>query len=70
MVDGIFAPQEVEEIKNILLARKETKDMLYCPGEQDGRYSCKTGYRFLKEDVVGFPVTENQNHEKELSKKI
>ena len=70
MVDGIFAPQEVEEIKNILLARKETKDTLYCPGEQDGRYSCKTGYRFLKEDVVRFPVTENQNHEKELSKKI
>ena len=25
MVDGIFAPQEVEEIKNILLARKEDR---------------------------------------------
>ena len=48
MVDGIFAPQEVEEIKNIPLAKKEMEDTLYWPWEQDGRYSCKTGYRFLK----------------------
>ena len=70
MVDGIFAPQEVEEIKNIPLAKKETEDTLYWPWEQDGRYSCKTGYRFLKEDEVGFLVAENQDHEKELWKKI
>ena len=66
MVDGIFAPQEVEEIKNIPLARKETEDTLYWPWEQDG----KTGYRFLKEDEVGFQVSEHQDHEKELWKKI
>ena len=70
MVDGIFAPQEAEVIKNIPLAKKETKDKLYWPGEQDGRYSCKTGYRFLKEDEVGFQVAERQDHEKELWKKI
>ena len=70
MVDEIFAPQEAEEIKNIPLARKEIEDTLYWPWEQDGRYSCKTGYRFLKEDEVGFPVAENQDHEKEIWKKI
>ena len=29
MVDEIFTPQEGEEIKNILLARKVTEDSLY-----------------------------------------
>ena len=70
MVDGIFAPQEAEEIKNILLASIETEDTMYWSWEHDGRYSCKTGYRFLKEDEVGFQVEENQDHEKELWKKI
>ena len=28
MVDGIFAPQEAEEIKNIPLARNETEDTM------------------------------------------
>ena len=70
MVDGIFAPQEAEEIKTILLARIETEDTMYWPWEHDGRYSCKTGYRFLKEDEVGFQVVENQDHEKGLWKKI
>ena len=28
MVDGIFAPQEAEEIKNISLARNETEDTI------------------------------------------
>nr|POE70879.1 hypothetical protein CFP56_79040 [Quercus suber] len=37
MVDGIFAPQEAEEIKNILLGRKDTEDSLYWPWEHDGR---------------------------------
>ena len=59
MVDGIFAPQEAEEIKNIPLARKDMEDTLYWPWEHDERYSYKTGYRFLKEDEVGFQVTEH-----------
>ena len=44
MVDGMFAPQEAEEIKNILLARIETEDTMYWPWEHDGRYSRKMGY--------------------------
>ena len=70
LVDGIFAPQEAEEIKNIMLAWKDTEDTLYWPWEHDGRYSCKTGYRFLKEDEAGFQVAEHQDHMKELWKKI
>ena len=53
MVDGIFAPQEAEEIKNIPLARNATNDSLFWPWEHDGSFSCKSGYRFLKEDKVG-----------------
>ena len=56
MIDGIFAPQEAEEIKNIPLARKDTEDSLFWPLENDGSYSCKTGYQFLKEDEVGHQV--------------
>ena len=66
----MFAPQEAEEIKNISLARIETEDTMYWPWENDGRYSCKTGYRFLKEDEVGFQVAENQDHGKGIWKKI
>ena len=39
MVDGMFAPQEAEEIKNIPLAKIETEDTMYWPWEHDGRYS-------------------------------
>ena len=70
MIDGIFAPQEAEEIKNIPLARKNTKDSLFWALENDGRYSCKTGYRFLKEDEVGHQMVVQQDHEKGLWKKI
>ena len=70
MIDGIFAPQEAEEIKNIPLAREDTEDSLYWPWEHDGRYSCKTGYRFLKEDEVGFQVPVHQDHEEGLWKKV
>ena len=70
MIDGIFAPQEAEEIKNIPLARKDTEDYLFWPLENDGSYSCKTGYQFLKEDEVGHQVAMQQDHEKGLWNKI
>ena len=70
MVDGIFAPQEAEEIKNIQLARNETEDTMFWPWEHDGSYSCKTGYHFLKEDEVGFQMAENQDQDKGLWEKI
>ena len=33
-------------------------------------YSCKMGYRFLKEDEVDFQVAETQDQEKWLWKKV
>ena len=41
MIDGIFAPREAKEIKNIPLAREDTEDSLYWLWEHDGRYSFK-----------------------------
>jgi len=70
MVDGIFAPQEAEEIKNIPLARNASDDSLFWPWEHDGSFSCKSGYRFLKEDKVGLQVAEQLDHEKGLWMKI
>lgn len=47
LVDGIFAPDEAEVIKKILLARVASDDLLW-PWSQDGKYSSKSGYHFLK----------------------
>ena len=56
MLEGLFTPQEAEIIKKIPLARIETKDNLYWPLSHDGKYTCKSGYRFLKEEAE--PVQE------------
>ena len=66
MVGGIFAPQEAEEIKNIPLARNATYDSLFWPWEHDWSFSCKSRYRFLKEDEAGLQGAEQPDHEKGL----
>lgn len=48
MVDGIFAPDEVDMIKNMPLARGAAEDILFWPYLSDGNYNCKSGYRFLR----------------------
>ena len=50
MVDGLFNTEEAEIIKSIPLSQEATEDILFWPYSCDGRYSCKTGYRFLKEE--------------------
>ena len=50
MVDGIFIPEEAAAIKKIPLSRTAVEDSIFWPMEQDGRYTCKSGYRFLMED--------------------
>ena len=70
MVDGIFAPQEAEEIKNIPLAREATEDSLFWPLAQDGKFNCKLGYRFLKEAEDGPQRGVRPNYEQGLRKKI
>ena len=70
MVDGIFAPQEAKEIKNIPLAQEATEDSLFWPLAQDGEFNCKLGYRFLKEAEDGPQLEVRPNYEQGLWKKI
>ena len=49
LIGGIFASDEVAIIKKIPLGRIALEDVLIWPHSSNGRYSCKSGYRFLKE---------------------
>ena len=50
MVDGLFVEEDAKLIKKIPLSRHVTEDTLYWPYSTLGNYSCKSGYRFLKEE--------------------
>ena len=50
MVDGLFVEEDAKLIKKIPLSRHVTKDTLYWPYSTSGNYTCKSGYRFLKEE--------------------
>ncbi|XP_065620941.1 uncharacterized protein LOC136063873 [Quercus suber] len=50
MVDGLFNTEEAEIVKSIPLSQEAVEDILFWPYSCDGRYNCKTGYRFLKEE--------------------
>nr|POF00561.1 putative ribonuclease h protein [Quercus suber] len=58
VIDGIFAPEEVALIKTILLSRYPAEDILHWPWTQTGKYTCKSGYRFLKCEVEESGVVE------------
>ena len=49
VVDGLFAPKEVEMVKNMPLAHGAAEDILFWPYSSDGNCNCKSCYRFLKE---------------------
>ena len=51
MIDDIFVPQEAESIKKIPLAYHTTTDYLFRHLAQDGNYSCKSGYHFLRMEI-------------------
>ena len=51
MVDGLFVEEDAKIIKRIPLSQLVTKDVLYWPFTSNGIYSCKLGYRFLKEEA-------------------
>ena len=51
LIDGIFASDEAAIIKKIPLGRIASEDVLIWPHSSNGRYSCKSGYRFLKEEA-------------------
>ena len=50
IIDGIFAPEEDELIYRIPLSATASEDSIFWPLTQDGTYTSKTGYRFLKEE--------------------
>ena len=70
MVDGIFAPDEVDMIKNMPLARGAAEDILFWPYLSDGNYNCKSSYRFLKEELDLEFVQQIASQEKQLWKNL
>ena len=56
MIDESFAPQEADLIKKIPLVKHATTDSVFWPMVEDGQYSCKSGYRFLKEEGAGLSL--------------
>lgn len=56
MMDGIFVPEEGELIKKIPLTKNAGVDAVLWPMTEDGQYTSKSGYRFLKEQEGGLAV--------------
>nr|XP_023923936.1 uncharacterized protein LOC112035339 [Quercus suber] len=50
LVDGLFGVEDAEMIKKIPLSRSVAEDTLYWPFSTSGHYTCRSGYRFLKEE--------------------
>ncbi|XP_075665334.1 uncharacterized protein LOC142634995 [Castanea sativa] len=50
MVDGLFVEEDAKLIKKILLSQHVAEDTLYWPYSTSGTYSCKSRYRFIKEE--------------------
>ena len=51
IMDGLFVEADAEIIKKIPLSQLATDDVLYWPFSSNGDYSCKSGYRFLKDEA-------------------
>lgn len=66
MISGLFVPYEAELVKKIPLSRPHIEDALFWPWTQNGKYSCKFGYRFLKHEADGEGVEETQADEKKI----
>ena len=51
LVDGLFGEEDAEIIKRIPLSQVATEDVLFWLFTSNDIYSCKSGYRFLKEEA-------------------
>ena len=51
LIGGVFASDEAAMIKKIPLGKVALEDVLIWPYIHDGRYTCKSGYRFLKAET-------------------
>lgn len=70
MIDGIFIPLEADLIKKIHLSKNAIADWVFWPLVQNGQYSRKSGYWFLKEEEAGFSIDEPPVYEQKLWKNI
>ena len=70
MIDDIFVPQEAESIKKIPLAYHTTTDSLFRHLAQDGNYSRKSGYRFLRMETELDHRVDPHTHDTRLWKNI
>ena len=66
MIDGIFTPLEAELIKAIPLSRCEVEDSLFWPFTNNGIYTSKFGYRFLKVEDQSEVDEEQRAQERHL----
>ena len=51
MIGGVVASDEAAMIKKTPLGKVALKDVLIWPHIHDGRYTCKSRYRFLKAET-------------------
>jgi len=70
LIDGIFSQEEAAIIKKIPLSRKVNEDVLIWPYTNDGQCTCKTGYRFFKEEVEMDSVQVDSSADSSLWKGI
>ena len=70
MIDGIFTLMEVELIKAIPLSRCEAEDSLFWPFTNNGIYTFKSRYRFLKAKDQSEVEEEQRAQERHLWRTI
>ena len=71
LVDGLFVPEVAKSIKKIPLSRVASKDKLYWPYTSNGDYTCKSGYKYLKEEAELSAIPQAQtDSDKQLWKMI
>ena len=66
IIDGLFVPDEAALIKKIQLSKHPTEDKLYWPWTQNGQYSCKSGYGFLKSEADEEVVEATQDEDRKF----
>ena len=62
LIDSLFLPYDAEAIKHIPLSNHEHVDKLTWPGNSNGEYSVRSGYRFLvDEEEKNLPGSSRPN---------
>ena len=51
LVDGLFNEEDVELVKSVPLSHVEAEDVLFWLYTKNGVYTCRSSYRFLKEEA-------------------